>query len=799
VPAQNKVQIVVEVLRQKAEELQKISQDLKQLGTDGQEALKGANTQAGAFQGKISGVATAVKAAALAFAAFKAKQFLSESIDEAMKAQSAFTALAVTARFAGESIGVALGEASKLAADGLITVAEASQALQNLLSRGYDLGQSVEMLNRLKDAAAFNRQAHLSMGQAVVSATEGLKNENSILVDNAGVTKNVSVMWKEYAAQLGKSVEQLTQAEKRQAEYNGLLRETEGQVGNAARYAETAAGAQAKMNAEILRTKQQIGTALLPVMRIFWQGLAIGARLLADFAAGLEIVWANMVKVAQKAAVFVKRGGLLGMIIAPKGMKEQFAEIEAEFKKNVNDIMARWQGAIQPPDIGADTGKRRTDVVLRDQKKAVDDFVSGVKQSLGTLDLSIDKDNAVASFDEVQARLDQFADDYTGKLQRLQLDEKNYGNAVRTVQQEILKAKKTAAEQALAALKSSIDQSIAEEKRLAAEIQKIEDEQRKNKQSGADALRDIGRQQMTEEEKWRDRQLEMDEKLQAARDAMSRGETDRARELAREAQEIAKGLAQVPEELKLKYGEDVAKMFGIQEAERGIKASTDLIHQALQDEKDQLRETADANKQKLEELKAQFQELSLKVEEFRGGLARIAEEEIDLKIRLDASEAEQKIRELQQPTESVHTVRVQTVQESASGGLVRTLNAKRPTVLARGGRLAGYGGGDRIRALLEAGEFVIRKEAVKHYGAAFFEALNAIRINLPRLPAPQLPAIGNRQSGIGYAAGGMAGGGGSNFGTLMLQIPGGPSLEVQTSHDRLRQWERDVERFRKTR
>ncbi|MNP86589.1 hypothetical protein D3C76_1869210 [compost metagenome] len=37
------------------------------------------------------------------------------------------------------------------------------------------------MINRLKDAAAFNRQANLGLSEAVLTATEGLKNENSVL------------------------------------------------------------------------------------------------------------------------------------------------------------------------------------------------------------------------------------------------------------------------------------------------------------------------------------------------------------------------------------------------------------------------------------------------------------------------------------------------------------------------------------------------------------------------------------------------------------------------------------------
>ena len=58
----------------------------------------------------------------------------------------------------------------------------------------------------------------------------------------------------------------------------------------------------------------------------------------------------------------------------------------------------------------------------------------------------------------------------------------------------------------------------------------------------------------------------------------------------------------------------------------------------------------------------------------------------------------------------------------------------------RGGALGGYGGGDRIRALLEAGEFVIRKEAVRKYGRGLFTSLNAMRLPSVRDWAPQVRA-----------------------------------------------------------
>lgn len=51
-------------------------------------------------------------------------------------------------------------------------------------------------------------------------------------------------------------------------------------------------------------------------------------------------------------------------------------------------------------------------------------------------------------------------------------------------------------------------------------------------------------------------------------------------------------------------------------------------------------------------------------------------------------------------------------------------------VFTIGGKLPGYGGGDRVLALLEPGEFVVRKEAVAQYGIDYLHALNSMRLNI---------------------------------------------------------------------
>ncbi len=156
--------------------------------------------------------------------------------------------------------------AKELASDGLISVADAATSLKNLLARGFGLDEAIKLLNAFKDSGAFGRQAALSLGQAIRGATEGLKNENSILVDNAGITKNVSEIWKDYAKSINVGVGSLTKAQKRQAELNGILEEARPFLGDAARLTETYQGQTLALNASILKLNDTIGTQLKTVL-----------------------------------------------------------------------------------------------------------------------------------------------------------------------------------------------------------------------------------------------------------------------------------------------------------------------------------------------------------------------------------------------------------------------------------------------------------------------------------------------------------------------------------------------------
>jgi len=190
---------------------------------------------------------------------------------------------------------------------GLLSVGDASTSLKNLLSANFSLEQSVNILNRFSDAAAFGRQGSLAFGEAVRTATEGIKNGNSILVDNAGVTKNLSVMLQEagYSAQDMQNA--ASDAGVRMAIFNGIMRETQGQVGDAAKLMDTSQGATVAFEKSINDLKISFGSllsTLTPVLK------PIGEFISHLASAGTNVKVAAMSVIALSAAFTLTNGSI---------------------------------------------------------------------------------------------------------------------------------------------------------------------------------------------------------------------------------------------------------------------------------------------------------------------------------------------------------------------------------------------------------------------------------------------------------------------------------------------------------
>ena len=216
---------------------------------------------------KLSGALKALKTGAAVAAITAVTKAVKKLTDSYAETQAAQVGLESILAAQGKDVSQAKAWLQEYTKDGLIPLADAYTAYKNLSSAGYADDQTQSILQNLKDSAAFARQGSLTMGEAVRGATEGIKQENSVLVDNAGVTKNLSVIWEEYAASIGKGVGSLTAAEKRLATVEGLMRETAFQTGDAARYASTFAGAQAALKAQTKQLSSALGSIFAPALQ----------------------------------------------------------------------------------------------------------------------------------------------------------------------------------------------------------------------------------------------------------------------------------------------------------------------------------------------------------------------------------------------------------------------------------------------------------------------------------------------------------------------------------------------------
>lgn len=348
-----------------------------------------------------------------------------------------------------------------------------------------------------------------------------------------------------------------------------------------------------------------------------------------------------------------------------------------------------------------------------------------------------------------------------------------------------LQAYKETANQQLEAVRQQLTQEEGLYQQLADKVKGIRDGMRRDQERTEGMLRDLARQGMTEVQQWYDRRKEAEEKAAEARRAYLAGDVERAKELAREAQDLAQTLATEV------TGEDgktvIERAFGDAEAKKIVQDMGDLMTAAWTQQKDAAEQALKAQADKVEPLKRKWQELKDLLEEYDRKLASLSEKPVSLEMELaNLREIESRLDELARDRTVTMTILEKRVQAAAAGGLIQAF--------AGGGRLAGYGGGDRIQALLEPGEFVMRKEAVRRYGAGLFELLNNLKVSLPRIPAPEIPRMQPA-----FAAGGLVGGGAMPYlGRMDLYLEG-RKVEVLVPQDSARDLEKLLKRRSKTR
>jgi len=243
------------------------------------------------FNRQLKGIQAMAKnvgaAIASAFAVRVVINFGKTCISTATEVENAWVGLNSIINGQGKSFNNAKKFIQEYISDGLVPLKNAVTAYKNLSLRGYSEEQIQKVMNALKNSATYARQSQYSLGDAISTATEGLKNENSIVVDNAGVTKNVAKMWEDYAKSIGVSYTSLTKEQKIQAEVNGILEETKFQMGDAEKYANTYSGKVAKLSTSFTNLKVKIGNILKVIAGAFIPVINNAIKVVEKFIDGI--------------------------------------------------------------------------------------------------------------------------------------------------------------------------------------------------------------------------------------------------------------------------------------------------------------------------------------------------------------------------------------------------------------------------------------------------------------------------------------------------------------------------------
>lgn len=411
--------------------------------------------------------------------------------------------------------------------------------------------------------------------------------------------------------------------------------------------------------------------------------------------------------------------------------------------------------------------------------------------SLATLEIQRQKTEAVLSLARTEAG------ERMRLLRQSGASEQQQAELSKEIANDVKNARTKALEDYQGKLRSALLQALGDEKRYAEDVKRLQQELSLARMSYEDKVREIKRRGMTEDQQYYDRQKQTIETLKKAQDALNQTKTPEAMKeavkLFEKAQQQAEGLSASlgeNEEDQAQNAQRINETLKLMEqAQKGIEAG-------IKSQEEYAKRHGEESRNRAEEFKKRLDNLKTKIDEINSTAITPTAE-----IKVDSREVDAKLRQLDGAvTESTHIIRVKEVREASTGGEAA------PGYAGGGwprlfGKLSGWGGGDRIRALLEAGEFIVRKEAVAKYGAGLFHALNSMRLDIPKLLAgfalPQLEAAPR----TAYAMGGPVRIT-SDLGTLTLRA-GDTELPVLVQgpnpKQMVRQFEKELSKMRLTR
>lgn len=300
-------QILEKQLEQVRNQLRMLGVDAKQIDKIEQEMKEATKETKNTKQG-IDGLASGLTALGTGAATIKLAGTFKTLATEANNLANSYRGLGVVAKAFNVDTEQSVDLADELADRWGLNKGMLADTIKTYLSLNLSLEETEKIITATADAAVYNKQAHLNWDQAIKQVAEGIKAGNSNLTDAAGITTNLSVMQDRYAKSIGTTAAKLTESQKVQAAYNGMLEEGAIFAGNADSAMTGYTGTQATFNSTLQEARTELGEAFLPVMQ---ELLEMVTPLIKEFS-----LWAseNEDVIAGLAAAAISVGGLITVL-----------------------------------------------------------------------------------------------------------------------------------------------------------------------------------------------------------------------------------------------------------------------------------------------------------------------------------------------------------------------------------------------------------------------------------------------------------------------------------------------------
>lgn len=281
---------------------------------------------AGAFTSGIAGIVGPAAVATAAIGALKGAADLTVAGASAQQTRMAFEQLAKSAGTTGDALMTALRSASggeisdlnlQLAANkaNLLGVADSAQEFSTLMEIARDRAQKMG----------------ISTTQAFDNLVTGLGRGSALILDNLGIMVKESEVYNQYAASVGKSASALSEAEKKQALINAVLKDGAASIAATGGAVDSSAAAFARAGSAAQNLGNQIGGVMAGAT-------AQAANSFADLASVTQGTTQSLADAA---------GALPGLIAMLQGFGPPTADATAQQQALANQMMSGAQTFLQ--------------------------------------------------------------------------------------------------------------------------------------------------------------------------------------------------------------------------------------------------------------------------------------------------------------------------------------------------------------------------------------------------------------------------------------------------------------------